>query len=83
MISEEQWRIVHKYRHMAARNLVEPMTCPNCTNSEYLTPRLGQDGGVVLKCYDCGAQTYPGLNWFETLKDRLESLGRSSDKING
>lgn len=52
----------HKYNRLVRRELVRPLTCPDCSFT--YTLRATEDGEPVLQCFMCNTLVQPGLRLY-------------------
>jgi ribosomal protein L37AE/L43A len=66
MALDEDFDYFHKYRRLARRGLVKPLTCPKC-GTEYIT-RLGPQDLLLLNCTTCDVDVKPGAHTMNNVR---------------
>lgn len=71
MAVDNEFALLHAYRRLVRRGLVEPLKCGSC-GEEYVM-MLSEDDTPRMECFGCGAEWSPGKAFFERLKKVIQS----------
>jgi hypothetical protein len=66
----DKWFLVHAHRRLVRRQIVAPLMCPECQDTE-LNISIDKDDDPIFVCWECASTFKPGMNFYDAVREAL------------